>query len=216
MYDSYFSYCIENDYLKGFGHFMPLFICRRKGRRLANNRETVIKEAHDMYERYLIAVEKEINVYLEYLVKDLEWYQEIAPELDQKLKKQIELRKELKEDMPLSKIIPMRDELSDVSLRITKINEISRSVYLGITNDIDRLKTRLRKSQEYHLKRLSAFVDAAISEKSLSENDLRPYLFQINTNEKVEKEVVKDIILNDPYYSQVVLQLDRYLGATEV
>ena len=58
MYDSYFCFCFENDFVKGFGLFKPTLSYRRKGRLLAQDQDVSLKELHDMCEHYRIALDK--------------------------------------------------------------------------------------------------------------------------------------------------------------
>lgn len=216
MYDSYFCFCFENDFVKGFGLFKPTLSYRRKGRLLAQDQDVSLKELHDMCEHYRIALDKEICTYLLYLSEDLEWYAKTAPELEKKLKRRQELQEELsRNDKPLSDIIAVREALSELSLELTKTNEASRSVYYGILNDLCRLKKRLRKSRDYHIGRIKAFIDEAIGVNARLEEVLRPYLANadVNTDDMVDKEVFEEIILKDYGYLQVTDLLDIYLKA---
>ena len=84
MYDSYFSFCCENDFLKGFGLFKPTLAFKRKGRCAGQDQGSAFKELYDLCEKYRIAIEKEISIYLGYLDNDLTWYKETVPVLGEK------------------------------------------------------------------------------------------------------------------------------------
>lgn len=216
MDDTYFCYCFENDFVKGFGLFKPTLAFRRKGLRLGQDQDAAFKELHDMCNHYRVALDKEICKYFIFLKDDLKWYSETAPKLEKKLKRRQELQKELSCNVkPLSEIISVREALSDLSLELTKTNEASRSVYHGIFNDVCRLKKRLRKSRDYHIKRITAFIDEAVGVNNQLEDVLRPYLAKadVDTDDMVDKEVFEEIILKDYGYLQVTDLLDIYLKA---